>query len=154
MAEPTTTLSTTTSSAAATRAFARDLAARLVAPLVLRLEGPLGAGKTSFVQGFVSGLDGGSDLVVQSPTYALMRSHATQPPVHHLDLYRLHEAGGDPHDSLEALGILDAIGDGFTFVEWPGAVAWPIACGDVRITPLSARRRRIDVTIPVAHVRA
>lgn len=154
MAEPTTTLSTTTSSAAATRAFARNLATRLVAPLVLRLEGPLGAGKTSFVQGFVQGLPGGADLVVQSPTYALMRSHATRPPVHHLDLYRLHEAEGDPHDTLEALGILDALDGGFTLVEWPGAVPWPIASGDVRITPLSARRRRIDVTIPTAHVRA
>jgi tRNA threonylcarbamoyladenosine biosynthesis protein TsaE len=153
-ASSTVSLSATTSSAAATRAFASALAARLVTPLVLRLEGPLGAGKTSFVQGFVQGLPGGATLVVQSPTYALMRSHATQPPVHHLDLYRLHEAGGDPHDSLEALGILDAIDDGFTLVEWPGTVTWPIACGDIRITPLSARRRRIDVTIPTAHVRA
>jgi tRNA threonylcarbamoyladenosine biosynthesis protein TsaE len=157
VSEPTTPTawSTTTSSAAATRAFARTLATRLRAPLVLRLEGPLGAGKTSFVQGFVQGLlPGGGDVVVQSPTYALMRSYPTQPPVHHLDLYRLHEAGGDPHDSLEALGILDSLDDGFTLVEWPGTVAWPIACGTIQITPLSVRRRRIEVTIPVAHVHA
>jgi tRNA threonylcarbamoyl adenosine modification protein YjeE len=151
---PLATLSTTTSSAAATRAFARDLAARLVPPLVVRLHGPLGAGKTSFVQGFVQGLRGGDDVVVQSPTYALMRSYHTTPPVHHLDLYRLHEAGGDPHDSLEALGILDAIDDGFTLVEWPGAIAWPIASGEVSLAPLSPRRRRIDVTVPATHLRA
>lgn len=150
----TTTWSTTTSSAAATRTFARTLATRLRPPLVLRLEGPLGAGKTSFVQGFVQGLAGGGDVVVQSPTYALMRSYPTKPPVHHLDLYRLHEAGCDPHDSLEALGIIDALDDGFTLVEWPGTVAWPIACGSIQITPLSARRRRIEVIVPVAHVHA
>lgn len=149
-----TTFSATTSSAGQTRAFARDIAARLVAPLVLRLEGPLGAGKTTFVQGFVSGLSGGADLVVQSPTYALMRGYETTPPVHHLDLYRLHEAGGDPRDSLEALGILETIDDGFTLVEWPGEVPWPVAVGTIQIAALSARKRRVDVTVPVTHVRA
>lgn len=151
--EPT-TLSATTSSASQTKAFARTLAARLVPPLVIRLDGPLGAGKTTFVQGFVAGLDGGDAVLVQSPTYALMRSYSTTPPVHHLDLYRLHEAGGDPRDSLEALGILDAIDDGFTLVEWPGEVPWPIAVARVQITPLSARKRRIDVIVPAHHVRA
>jgi tRNA threonylcarbamoyladenosine biosynthesis protein TsaE len=148
------TFSLTTSSAAQTRAFAADVAAKLRAPLVLRLEGPLGAGKTTFVQGFVAGLGGGAGLVVQSPTYALMRRYETTPPTNHLDLYRLHEAGGDPRDSLEALGILDAIDDGFTLVEWPGTIEWPVAVGTVQITALSARKRRVDVSVPASHVRA
>jgi tRNA threonylcarbamoyladenosine biosynthesis protein TsaE len=148
------TFSLTTSSAAQTRAFAADVATKLRAPLVLRLEGPLGAGKTTFVQGFVAGLGGGAGLVVQSPTYALMRRYETTPPTNHLDLYRLHEAGGDPRDSLEALGILDAIDDGFTLVEWPGTIEWPVAVGTVQITALSARKRRVDVSVPASHVRA
>jgi tRNA threonylcarbamoyladenosine biosynthesis protein TsaE len=151
---PLVTWSSTTSSAAGTRAFARELAGRLVPPLVVRLCGPLGAGKTSFVQGFVQGLVGGNVVVVQSPTYALMRSYHTTPPVHHLDLYRLHETQGDPHDSLEALGIFDAIDDGFTLVEWPGLVVWPIPSAEVRLEPLSPRRRRIDVAVPATHLRA
>ncbi len=145
----TTTLTETTSSEKATAAFAAALSARLTAPLLLTLEGPLGAGKTAFVRGFVNGLSGGADVVVQSPTYALMRRYPTTPPVQHLDLYRLHESGADPMDSLEALGVIDSLDEGFSLVEWaPVNAPWPVPVGAVRITVLSARRRRIEVEIP------
>ena len=144
----------TTSSAKQTMAFAAELASRLKAPLLLALHGTLGAGKTTFVRGFVAGLPGSEQIMVQSPTYALMRRYPTTPPVHHLDLYRLHETGADPTDSLEALGVLDAIDDGFSLVEWPGEAAWPVASGIVEITALSPRRRRLRVTVPVSHLRA
>ena len=155
------TFTETVSSAKAMRAFASSFAKRLAPPFVLTLEGPLGAGKTTFTQGFVDGLVRASDapVLVQSPTYALMRTYATTPPVHHLDLYRLHETGGDAAvmDQLEALGILDALtasDAGFALVEWPGTARWPIAVGAVRITPISARRRVVDVDLPAAVVRA
>jgi tRNA threonylcarbamoyl adenosine modification protein YjeE len=142
---------TTTTSEKATAAFASSLASQLQAPLLLTLEGPLGAGKTAFCRGFVAGLPGGAGVVVQSPTYALMRRYPTTPPVQHLDLYRLHESGVDPLESLEALGVLDSLDEGFSLVEWPPAhTRWPIPSGAVRITVLSARRRRIEVEIPFA----
>lgn len=143
----------TTSSAKQTMAFAADLAARLKAPLLLALHGPLGAGKTTFVRGFVAGLAGNAGIMVQSPTYALMRRYETVPPVHHLDLYRLHETGADPLDSLEALGVLDVIDEGFSLVEWPGEAMWPVASGTVEITQLSPRRRQLRVMVPVDHLR-
>ena len=149
-------LTATTSSAKATSAFASSLATRLKAPLVLTLDGDLGAGKTTFVRGFVAGLvpAGQAAPLVQSPTYALMKRYSTSPPVHHLDLYRLHESGGDPLDSLEALGLLDVMDDGFSLVEWPLPVRWPVAMGRIVLSVLSPRRRRIDVWIPEHHLDA
>ncbi len=154
MTEP--TITTTTSSAKATQAFAASLAARLTAPLVLTLEGDLGAGKTTFVRGFVAGLvpAGSPPPLVQSPTYALMKRYPTSPPVHHLDLYRLHENGSDPLDALEALGLLDVMDDGFSLVEWPLPVRWPVASGRIVMSVLSPRRRRIDVWVPEHHLHA
>ena len=149
-------LTATTSSAKATSAFASSLAARLKAPLVLTLDGDLGAGKTTFVRGFVAGLvaAGQAPPLVQSPTYALMKRYPTSPPVHHLDLYRLHESGADVLDALEALGLLDVMDDGFSLVEWPLPVRWPVASGRIVLSVLSPRRRRIDVWIPEHHLHA
>ncbi len=150
------TLTTTSSSAKQTAAFAHDLAKRLKAPLVLSLEGDLGAGKTTFVRGFVAGLvaAGQTPPLVQSPTYALMKRYETSPPVHHLDLYRLHETSSDVLSSLEALGLLDAIDDGFSLIEWPLPVAWPVPSGRVVITVLSPRRRKIEVFVAEDHLDA
>ncbi len=100
-----------------TEAVAGDLARRLVPPAVVLLEGPLGAGKTTFVRGFVAALGGRG---VKSPTYALGHSYATAPVVHHLDLYRLSDA----HEAWE-LGLGEMVHDpaAFAMVEWPGNVA-------------------------------
>ena len=62
-----------------TAALGKALGA-LGAPLVIALNGPLGAGKTAFVRGLVHGLPGGETLRVQSPTFALARTYATTPP--------------------------------------------------------------------------
>lgn len=143
----------TTSSAKGTEAFAASLARRLRAPLVLCLDGPLGAGKTTFVRGLVGGLfaaNGGTTApLVQSPTYALMRRYQTTPPVFHLDLYRLHETGADVDDQLEALGLLEQLDDGLTLVEWaPPGTHWPVPSGVVRVEAPSARRRVITLDLP------
>lgn len=56
------------------------------------LEGPLGAGKTTFVQGLAAGM--GIELPVNSPTFALEQRY-TAPSgkvLSHLDCYRLTEA--------------------------------------------------------------
>jgi tRNA threonylcarbamoyl adenosine modification protein YjeE len=141
----------TTSSAKATEALAARLAKKLVderrAPLVLSLRGDLGAGKTTFVRGFVRALAGGADVVVQSPTFALARTYPTTPPVHHLDLYRLQDTG--TADSVVELGLVDQCADGVSFVEWPVAgTPWAAPVGSVDIAILSPRRRSIRVVLP------
>ena len=50
------------------------------------LAGDLGAGKTTLVSEICKGL-GFNDA--SSPTFTLVQQYSTQPPVYHLDLYRL-----------------------------------------------------------------
>ena len=75
----------------ATRALGRYLVQQPQRPSLLLLEGTLGAGKTSLVQGIASAM--GIDEPITSPTFALAQHYPQgQPPLVHLDLYRLELA--------------------------------------------------------------
>jgi tRNA threonylcarbamoyladenosine biosynthesis protein TsaE len=100
----------------ATRDLAGALAAMFRAGDVVSLSGELGAGKTCFVQGAVRAL-GVTDRVT-SPTFVLVRTYPTDPPVVHCDVYRLDTL----RDVLD-LGEDVAGPDHLTFVEWGDAVA-------------------------------
>lgn len=64
---------------------------RVVDRAVVALSGPLGAGKTTFVQGVARGL--GIKEVVNSPTFTMLNEyHSGRLPLYHLDLYRLSDA--------------------------------------------------------------
>lgn len=77
--------------AAATHSLGKALGQALPAGSVILLEGDLGAGKTTLVQGLAEGL-GISDAVV-SPTFTLINEyHEGRLPLYHLDLYRLEPA--------------------------------------------------------------
>lgn len=82
---------------------------------LVRLLGPLGAGKTALVQGLALGLGLAQDAGVRSPSFALVRSHeGGRLPLVHVDLYRL----GDP-DELVDLGLDEVMaGPAVTAVEW------------------------------------
>jgi len=135
-----------TSSAASTRRVAAALAQLLAPPACLLLEGPLGAGKTTFVRGFVDGL-GGAALRVQSPTFALAHTYPTVPPVHHLDLYRL-----EGEDAAFDLGLSDLVSDpdAFACVEWaeraPGLFAG-LRRVRIRFPENASRSRRLVVSL-------
>ncbi|MFM2429027.1 MAG: hypothetical protein RLZZ511_240 [Cyanobacteriota bacterium] len=74
--------------AAATHALGIALGEDLGAGTVLLLEGDLGAGKTSLVQGIGAGL--GITETIDSPTFTLINEyHEGRIPLYHLDLYRL-----------------------------------------------------------------
>lgn len=81
---------------------------------VIALIGPLGAGKTRFVQGLASGL-GIPSSNVNSPTYSLVHLHNDgRLPLCHVDLYRLSHS-----DEIESLGIEDDLeSDGVAAIEW------------------------------------
>ncbi|MDR9390982.1 MAG: tRNA (adenosine(37)-N6)-threonylcarbamoyltransferase complex ATPase subunit type 1 TsaE [Trueperaceae bacterium] len=103
---------------AATRTFAGEVAARLPAGALLLLDGPLGAGKTTFVAALVEAL-GGPDRAA-SPTYTLVHEYPTPDGVVvHVDAYRLDGAA-----ALNELG-LDAYLDRarLVAVEWGGVLA-------------------------------
>lgn len=105
------------------------LGARLAAAArggdVITLSGPLGVGKTALARGFISAL--GQEGDVPSPSFAIVQPYEElDPPVWHVDLYRLE----DPSE-LDELG-LDSVRDAVLLVEWPeraGASAWPHALG-------------------------
>ena len=92
---------------------------------VITLSGPLGVGKTALARGFIAAL--GHDGEVPSPSFAIVQPYDdVDPPVWHVDLYRIE----DPSE-IEELG-LDAAADAVLLVEWPeraGANAWPEALG-------------------------
>jgi tRNA threonylcarbamoyladenosine biosynthesis protein TsaE len=90
---------------------------------VFALQGELGAGKTTFTQGFLKGL--GSKKRVTSPTFVLMRRHrlgggrGSQKKfknVFHVDAYRLKKP--EHLATLELDGILNESGN-IVLIEWP-----------------------------------
>src|SRR5690348_7390722 len=97
-----------------------DATARLGADLalvarpgdVITLSGPLGVGKTALARGFIGAL--GHRGEVPSPSFAIVQPYEDiQPPVWHVDLYRIEE-----RSEIEELG-LDAAADAVLLVEWP-----------------------------------
>jgi tRNA threonylcarbamoyladenosine biosynthesis protein TsaE len=100
-----------------TRAIGAAVASMLGPGDVVGLAGDLGAGKTRLVQGAADGL--GVEGPVLSPTFMLVREYDGDPPVHHVDAYRL----SGPLE-LEDLGLEDVLSpDAVVFVEWADRVA-------------------------------
>jgi tRNA threonylcarbamoyladenosine biosynthesis protein TsaE len=83
---------------------------------VVVLSGPLGAGKTRFVQGLAAGL--GVPGRVTSPTFVLVRRHTGRIPLVHVDAYRLEDAA-----DLVTLDDDVLADDLVTCIEWGGNVA-------------------------------
>jgi tRNA threonylcarbamoyladenosine biosynthesis protein TsaE len=101
----------------ATQALGAELAQRLPAEAILLLKGPLGAGKTSLVQGIALAL--GISEPITSPTFALAQHYTDgNPPLIHLDLYRLEQSNAADDLFLQEDEEAKAIG-AFMAVEWP-----------------------------------
>jgi tRNA threonylcarbamoyl adenosine modification protein YjeE len=130
---------------AALDACARVFALRLRRGSVVALHGALGAGKTTFVRALVRALHG-SDAAVSSPTFVFRQRYDGEPPVEHLDLYRLD----DPAELVE-LGLEDAFdADRITVVEWPERAPEliPAHAIDVGIAGSGAGPRTIAIADP------
>ena len=101
----------TTASPEETRALAEALGRAARAGDALLLEGPLGAGKTCFVQGLARGL--GVTTPVRSPTFVLVTQHHGRLTLAHVDLYRVEGTG-----SLDDLGLDEWRDQAVLAVEW------------------------------------
>jgi tRNA threonylcarbamoyladenosine biosynthesis protein TsaE len=106
-------LTLTAATAAELQAIGERLGRLLAAGDVLALIGPLGAGKTTFVQGLARGLEVPPDRHVASPTFALVNEHPGRVPLVHADLYRINDAR-----ELEELGLADAYDRAAVAIEW------------------------------------
>ena len=99
------------------RALGERLASLLTPGDVLILNGPLGAGKTTLVQGIARGL--GVSEQITSPTFVISHMHdGTRAMLIHVDAYRL----SDPRD-LAALDLDEYLDRAVTVVEW-GRNVW------------------------------
>src|ERR1700757_2954063 len=111
------------------RDLGRRLAALLRAGDLVILAGPLGAGKTTLVQGIGAGL--GVRGPVTSPTFVIARVHpaAAGPALVHADAYRLGSIGEVDDLDLDT----DAAG-AVTVVEWGTGLAEALAEDRLEIT--------------------
>jgi tRNA threonylcarbamoyladenosine biosynthesis protein TsaE len=108
--------------AAATETLGRALARKLRVGDVVALSGALGTGKTSLARGVLRGLGFAGE--VASPTFPIVQLYETDPPVWHVDLYRIGDAA-----ELEELGLDEARAEGAMLIEWPERLPrlWPDA---------------------------
>lgn len=98
---------------AETLSWAGELAHSFKAGDIVLLHGPLGAGKTTWVRGLLAGL--GYTGAVRSPTFNLVQTFETSPPVMHADLYRVRSSDG--------IGIEDYLDTHLCLIEWPDRAA-------------------------------
>lgn len=119
-----------TTSANQTRAFAGAVASVVGAGDLLVLSGDLGAGKTTFVQGFARSL-GVTDQVT-SPTFTLHRQYqGTTLELNHLDVYRL-----DRLDEVADLGLAELFErHAVAIIEWGDTIsaALPVDYLEIRL---------------------
>ncbi len=119
--------------AVATRSLGIALGQSLNVGSVILLEGDLGAGKTTLVQGIGFGL--GITEPIVSPTFTLINEYAEgRLPLYHLDLYRL-EPREVPTLNLEIYWEGVEVTPGIVAIEWAERMPYkPDSYLNVRLT--------------------
>jgi tRNA threonylcarbamoyladenosine biosynthesis protein TsaE len=125
-----------------TKKIASDLATSLSGNEKICLQGPLGAGKTTFVKGFVEAfqIQPGD---VMSPTFTLVREYGKEKKIYHVDLYRLEN-----EEQIFEAGIYEMLsGDDLVIIEWADRLKryYPQACIQVSFSHRDSATRIIDV---------
>ena len=129
---------------AACEAWACQLAARPgITQAFIALQGPLGAGKTTFVRHLLRAL--GVAGRIKSPTYTVMEPYrlADGSEAAHFDFYRFD----DPREWADA-GFRDVFArPGLKIAEWPEKAAGQLPVPDLRlqIEPGEGDQRRVTV---------
>jgi tRNA threonylcarbamoyladenosine biosynthesis protein TsaE len=131
-----------------TKCLARALGSELVPGDAVILSGPLGAGKTFFARAVCRALGLPERIPVQSPTFTLVRELPTQPPLAHVDLYRLGS-----FEEAEQLGLPELRERGYVLlVEWGECYADALGPDRLEIAlTLGPRRAELRATGPRSH---
>ena len=134
-------LTVVTTSPEETIGAGQKLGALLEAGEVVALKGTLGSGKTWFTKGLALGLGVHPDIVITSPSFALVNEYQGRYRFFHMDLYRLTGALEFASAGLEEF-LFDS---GVAAVEWadrvPGVL--PEQRIDVEFAIIDDRRRQI-----------
>jgi tRNA threonylcarbamoyladenosine biosynthesis protein TsaE len=105
-------LSIVTHTSEQTRELGKQLGRLLQSGDVLLLNGELGAGKTTLIQGIALGMD--IRIPVCSPTFTLVQEYRGRLPLYHFDPYRLENP-----EEIAGVGFFDYLDfGGVTVVEW------------------------------------
>jgi tRNA threonylcarbamoyladenosine biosynthesis protein TsaE len=127
-----------------TQALGERLGSRLGRGDVVACIGPLGAGKTCFLQGLARGLGVTAD--VTSPTFVLVNQYRGRVPVYHVDAYRTGSL-----TELVDVGLEEMLhGEGVTIVEWADKLLplLPPRTVTATIEGLGDEPRQIDLSGP------
>ena len=104
--------------------------------------GGLGAGKTTFVQGFAEGYGVGANDYVRSPTFALIHVYHGHTPLYHFDFYRLSCC-----TEVQDIGFEEYLNArGVVIVEWANKFPqlWPAERLEVYIRMATSGRRCVQ----------
>jgi len=135
-----------TNSLKQTHELAHSFAASLEPGSILALSGPLGAGKTTFIQALAESL--GVTKRLTSPTYVILKQYSSpQLPglFYHLDLYRLSSTS-----DLQSLDLKELFAEPghIIAIEWPGIASFllPKKTYHFDFHPTGEHNRQITLT--------
>jgi|SRR3989344_630343 len=143
-----------TYSAKETQTLAKELAKKILQrgagnnALVLSLSGDLGAGKTTFLQGFAKGL--GIKEKILSPTFILMKRFGVKSGIfknfYHIDCYRFKN-----EKDLESLDFKEIMEDpeNIIAIEWPERIkkTLPKEVISIILKHLKDNKRNIQISL-------
>ena len=135
-----------TKSAEETVELGKRIGAFLAPNDIVALVGPLGAGKTTLIQGIAQGL--GVKDYVTSPTFIIINEYEGRIPFFHVDLYRL-----DHVEDIEDLGIEEYFTrGGACVIEWAEKLEAlrPGSSQEIRIEIVSETERKLCVSSGLA----
>ncbi len=116
-----------TNSEIETKNLARDIASKVDKNTVIVLSGELGAGKTKFVEGFLSYY--GLENEISSPTFTIVNEYKnSQITIFHFDVYRLSDI-----DEFYAIGGEEYFSKGICIIEWGEIIEDAIPSNAIRI---------------------
>ena len=130
----------------ATHQFGFQLGQKLPPGSIVLLEGDLGKGKTSLVQGIGAGLGIRESIV--SPTFTLINEYTQgRIPLYHLDLYRLQpEEVLNLYPEIYWEGV--EVEPGITAIEWAQYLPYrPSAYLEIRLLNLGEKGRQAQVKV-------
>lgn len=142
-----------TKSRAETRALGKNLAKEILmrktgeTAVVLGLKGDLGAGKTTFLQGFARGLDIKENIL--SPTFVIMKKlnikNKNFKNFYHIDCYRLKN-----EKDLEILGFKEIIknSQNIVAIEWPERISNMLPKNTFKIKFSHPKENRRQILLP------